>query len=128
MGLLEILNCGEGDMKVTFDRSNPMELERAKRIIQDMLRRGYSLFVHGEGDDLTRVQNFDTEKGEYLIADGPLYAGDSPQLPEIQSNEMPPIRDGIKPPVSTPKRRGRPCKVVPMDDAKVTAIGRSAGG
>lgn len=36
-GTLEILNCGHGDMKVTFDDKNPLELERAKRIIQDMI-------------------------------------------------------------------------------------------
>ena len=40
-GTLEILNVGAGDVVITFDKTNPAEQIRAKRIIKDMLKRGY---------------------------------------------------------------------------------------
>lgn len=73
---IDILNCGHGHMEVRFNEKDPLELERAKRIIGDMLRRGYVLFVEGADKALIRVERFDAEKGVYIIADGPLYAGE----------------------------------------------------
>lgn len=101
-------------MKVSFDESNPLELERAKRIIQDMIKRGYSLFVHGEGGKLIRVKRFDPKTNIYVIADGP-------------SKELPPTALADQ-----PKRGpGRPRKgevAVLATKVKATVVGRSAGG
>ena len=121
---LDILNCGAGHMEVRFEKGDAIELERAKRVITDMLRRGYALFIEGP-EGLVRVKSFDPEKCVYIIGDGPLYAGEQ----EIYA----PAADSLSEDIAQPKlkpRRGRPPKnrTVPMEKVRVTAIGRSAGG
>jgi hypothetical protein len=124
---IDILNCGTGHTEVRIDQSNPIEIERAKRIITDMLRRGYVLFVEGPDHALTRVERFDPEKGVYIIADlgepeihllppGVEGAPLSPAAPEPQ-----PMPTGLK------RSRGRKAEV-PMTSTRATAIARTAGG
>src|SRR6185436_17393172 len=67
-GTLEILNVGRGDVKISYDSNNAAEAIRAKRIIKDMLRRGYALLVEVDGK-FSRVKEFDEAAGEYVIAD-----------------------------------------------------------
>ncbi len=67
-GQLEILNVGEGDVKITFDTNDCADAIRAKRIITDMLRRGYALLVEVDGK-FQRALEFDDARGEYIIAD-----------------------------------------------------------
>lgn len=38
-GHLSVLNCGAGDLEFKFDTEDPQEVVRAKRVIEDMLRR-----------------------------------------------------------------------------------------
>lgn len=71
-GELSVLNCNAGDINISFDGSNPLEVERAKRIIEDMLRRGYALFVQ-VGEELKKVKRFDPKTCEYIIAAGADY-------------------------------------------------------
>ena len=71
-GQVGILNVGAGDTKLTFDRKNPKERERAAAIVTDMLRRGYALLVqvgtkHGQ-PLYQRAKAFDPKKCEYIIA------------------------------------------------------------
>lgn len=72
IGTVSILNVGGGDIKISFDRSNPGEAIRAARIVQDMLQRGYALIVevnrNGE-KRYERVYGFDPDTNEYIIAD-----------------------------------------------------------
>lgn len=68
-GELRILNVGDGDTKLSFDPSNPAEVERTRRIITDMIRRGYVLLVDIGGGTYQRALSFDAEKNEYVIAD-----------------------------------------------------------
>ena len=42
MGSLSILNAGKGDIKISYSKDNAAEAIRAKRIIKDMLARGYA--------------------------------------------------------------------------------------
>ena len=111
-GYLEVLNIGRGDMKFTFDKDDVQETERAKRCVEDMLRRGYSIFVEHDDGKMSKVKSFDAENEEYIIADGPLYSGDS--APEVAGEVA-------------PKKRGRP-KKVPLKDSKATAVPRTGGG
>jgi len=108
---IDVLSIGHGDIHIRFDEKDVLEVERAKRIIEDMIRRGYSLFVHGKGKALVRVQKFDAKKGFYIIAAGALEA-EPAQSPELRP------------------RRGRPAKTesVHMGRVKATIVGRSAGG
>lgn len=46
-GVLEILNVQGGDVKIAFDQQNVTDTIRAKRIVTDMLRRGYAIVVEG---------------------------------------------------------------------------------
>lgn len=130
---IDILNCGTGHTEVRIDRSNPIEIARAKRVIMDMLRRGYVLFVEGADGTLIRVENFDAEKGVYIIGDlGEPPASASP-MPLQVTQESVPLPDPliIHPPGEKPQRRGRgrPRKTeVPMDQVRTTAIARTAGG
>lgn len=143
---LDVLNCGAGDISLVFNANDPMEVERAKRIVQDMLRRGYALFVTGTDGKLTKVNAFDEKLGVYLIADGP--DGSAPEFISqpigkpacVDRNLETPLESAsslggtgeIPDKTSDPgagtlskQKRGRPVK---MSHAKVTAVGRSAGG
>ena len=97
-------------MEIRFDASDVIETERAKRVIKDMLKRGYALFVHTSDDSVARVKSFDATKDCYIIGDGPEVASD-PSVPEER-----------------PRGRARARREVSMHEAKVTAVGRSAGG
>lgn len=109
MGALEILNVGAGDVKITYDREDVAEAIRAKRIIKDMLKRGYALLVEIDGK-WQRIKSFDEKHGEYVIAD--LVDEDD----EAEGAAAQPGKKSIK------ERR------VPMSRTRATGIGRSAGG
>ena len=128
---LDILSCGDGHTEIRFE-GDAAEEERAARIVADMLRRGYALFIHGDKEgELIRVKAFDAAKKCYVIAAGPedaaaqAYSAPAPLEASVAAmaheaaNETP-----------APKRgRGRPPrKSVPMASVRVTAVGRSAGG
>lgn len=112
-GQLDILNVGSGHLEITYSQGDVVEMERAKRIIGDMLRRGYALFVHGTDGALIRVDEFDAKHNRFIIADGPTVPPET--LPPEQAPEVKP-------------KRGRPRRAVPIEKAKATVVGRSAGG
>lgn len=136
---LDVLNCGMGHLEIRFNAQDVIELERAKRIIQDMLRRGYALFINDKDGKLTRVKNFISETGTYIIADGPS-AFEQIVEEEVPAKEPEPWKPSVvpasetepDPPPEPPKNRpGRPRKAersVPMTQTKATVVGRSAGG
>ncbi len=104
---LDVLSCGEGHLEIRFNNKDVLETEKAKRIVGDMLKRGYALFVHGTDDALIRVKRFDAKKGVYVIAEGPTVPTSAlPKDKASKSDE----------------------REVPMAKSKATAIGRSAGG
>lgn len=129
---LDVLNCGMGHLEIRFNAQDVIELERAKRIIQDMLRRGYALFINDSDGKLTRVKKFVYETGTYIIADGPSTFDievEPDTLAESISN--PPVLPVPDDAAIPPKPRGRPKKgekIVQMTQTKATVIGRSAGG
>ena len=121
MGTVEILNVGEGDTKLVFDKNNPQERERAAKIVQDMLQRGYALLVEVGRDDngqplYQRAHGFDPNTCEYIIAS----AGD----------EVVDIGHDVGQSAAEPRRkkRGRPQKRVPADSVRTVGVARTAGG
>jgi hypothetical protein len=68
-GSVAILNCADGDAKLTFDSGDESEVQRARDVVGDMMRRGYtvSLVVEGEIKAMEKVVDFDPEADEYII-------------------------------------------------------------
>lgn len=105
-GGIDVLNTGAGHLEIRFKEGDAIEIERAKRIVQDMLRRGYALFID-EGGTMVRVKRFDPTQCCYIIADGPTDpASTEPDKPKARKKE----------------------RALPMASTRVTAVGRSAGG
>lgn len=127
MGTLSILNVYEGDVKITYDTSNAAEAVRAKRIISDMIRRGYALLIEVDGA-YQRALGFDEKVGEYIIADfDPSYRPNTQEGNEENGKEHPQETEEEAPP-KIRSQRGRPRRSIPMESANVVAVARSAGG
>ena len=79
-----ILNVGEGDTRISFDKDNPEELERSRRIVTDMLRLGYAIIVQvGQKNGkpiYRRAKKFNSERNEYIIEDVPPVPVTSPAI------------------------------------------------
>jgi hypothetical protein len=108
---IDILNTGHGHTEVRFDK--PEDLENAKAIITDMLRRGYRIFIEAADGTMTPVRKFNPKKNVYLI-DGP------------------PADEPVATPAMQKRSPGRPRKTplaeVPVGAARAVSVGRSAGG
>lgn len=111
---LDVLNVGAGHVEIRFGKKDPVEVDRAKRMITDMLKRGYVLFVEGKGKELQRVRSFDAKAGVYYVSD----------VADVEEAAGDTVTSDLQPTL----KKGRPPKAVPMEKAKATAIGRSAGG
>jgi len=114
-GELSVLSCSAGDIRVKVDPKDPVTVERAKKMIQDMLKRGYLLAIEIDGK-LEMVKEFDPKTGEYIIIESVTAAEEEPTDEPVTSTE----------PVAK-RGRGRP-KRIPMTEAKVTGVPRTAGG
>lgn len=108
MGNIDILSTGRGHLKLEITEGNAVEIEKARRIIEDMIHRGYAIFVE-DAKGLHRVRRFNPKKMTYVIDDT---METTPAAPE------PAKRAG----------RGRKTREVPATTARATAVGRTAGG
>lgn len=122
-GGVGILNVGAGDTKLTFDKNNPQERERAARIVADMLKRGYALLIQIGTEDgepiYRRAKGFDPQTCEYIITGGP------DETVDIGASHEPGEQ---KAEATQPRRKaGRP-KKIPADKVHAVAVGRTAGG
>lgn len=66
IGQVAVLSVGRGDMKINFDSDDPEEVEKARIIVQDMLQRGYMIYIEVDGEQI-KVNDFDPEKDEYIV-------------------------------------------------------------
>lgn len=123
---LDVLNCKLGDLKLQFDKDNPVELDRASRAVKNMLRGGFVIFAEVDGK-LRRVEDFDEATDSYVITDVPSTTPEAPAQPESQHAGATGDAGPTEP--VEPKRRGRPGKrKLPAADTKATAIAPRAGG
>ena len=137
-GELGILNVGAGDTKISFDRKNPAELLRAKRIVTDMLKRGYALLIEVDGKDgkkeTKRVKRFDPETCEYIIADfDSEVAAEHDKAEQAREEGGKEAIAGAEAPAAktTARPRGRPRlteRRVPAEKTRGVAVARSSGG
>lgn len=118
-GELAILNVAAGDTKLSFDPSNPGEVERASAIVKDMLRRGFAILIEVGRDDngplYRRALDFDPATAEYIIAGSP----ETMETANVKEPASPPPRG----------RKGKaPAHRVPAAAANAVAVARTAGG
>ena len=128
IGEIGILSVGAGDTKLSFNSKNPAEAIRAKRIVTDMLRRGYALLVEIDdgkgGKHYARATAFDENTCEYIIADfDPTASEEHPG--DVQAKPAAAPRAEGRP---AGKKKGRPVTRIPAARAKAVAVGRTAGG
>lgn len=136
IGTCAILNVGTGDTKISFDKKNPADVIRARRIITDMLRRGFALIIELPDKTHQRVLEFNEATDEYIIADfDPVQAEAADKTEESHEQEGGPTQGaaeeeatiGAAPPEQKGKR-GRPRKAVHASGVRAVAVARSAGG
>lgn len=124
-GEVAILNVGEGDTKLTFDPTNPAEVERSARIVKDMLRRGFVLLIevgHNEkGPIYQRAHDFDEATAEYIIAG----IAEPQEDHEEAEDEAAPSRPRKSAP---PRPRKAERRRVPAASANAVSVSRTAGG
>ena len=123
-GVLEILSIGRGDIKLSID-NNDEDRAKAKDIIEEMLRKGYSIFVETD-EGPVRVTRFNPKRMSYTIDVTAL-----PAAPEPKALPPGPTAPGSWASGSRPRSRGgRPkgTREVPVAGSKATAVGRTAGG
>ena len=117
-GEVGILNVGAGDTKLVFDNKNPAETQRAARIVKDMIRRGFALFIeigrNDKGPIYQRAHDFDEATTEYIVAGSP---GESEDQPDEQEPAGAP-RKGRK---AAPRR-------IHAVSTNAVAVARTAGG
>jgi hypothetical protein len=122
MGTLSCLNVSGGDIEITFDTNDCAEAIRAKRIISDMLRRGYALLVKMPDGTYTRALEFDEKQGKYIIADY-----DPADIEKEGKSDEQQIE--TKTEASAPALKNKATrKSVSMDKANTVAVAPSAGG
>lgn len=114
-GEVGILNVGAGDTKFSFDPARPEERERAAKVVDDMLKRGYAILVSaGERDGKPlyfRAEAFDPNTCEYIIAGAP------EELTHPALTKLP-----------KPKRSRVQRAKIAATNTHATAVARSAGG
>jgi hypothetical protein len=132
-GTVGILNVGAGDVKLSFDRKNPAERERAAKIVGDMIKRGFTILVEvgtRNGEPLfQRAKAFDPETCEYIIAgDAPADAKEAIDGIKEEKPEAPPE---VAPTDVRRRGPGRPRKTnvrIPAERTRAVSVGRTAGG
>lgn len=108
-GFLDVLSIGHGHLSFKFDKHDAEQVAKAKKVLTDMLKRGYMLFIEVDGKQ-QRVRKFDPEREEYILEEPDV-------IPEPEEPVEPRRRHG--------SGRGRR---VPMRHGKATAVGPIAGG
>ena len=128
MGTMTILTVGDGDTTLSFDPKKPEETRRAKKVVDDMLKRGFAILVEvgkKKGEPLyQRARGFDPKTAEYIIVGAP----DDEETQEEAAPAAPaanPARPRRKSPGAKPRPRQRRVKA---SDANAVAVARTAGG
>lgn len=135
---IALLNVGEGDTKLTFDKNNMQETIRAARIVKDMLRRGYTLIIEPTPGQFAKVKEFDESVCEYIIADmDPEIAAaadrsqtDMDHEHHGQESSAAETTAAADQPAAAPRGRGRPrsTKRVSAHGTPGVAVAPTAGG
>ena len=113
IGTLSILNVYKGDIEIKFDTNDRADIEKARNIISDMLKRGYTLLVEIDGA-YQRAIGFDETVGAYIVSD-------SKEVESVEEKAQP---KEVKAKKGKAIRRRR----LSIASTNAVAIARSAGG
>ena len=105
-GVLEVLSVGKGDIKLVVGGDSPEEIEKGRQVIEEMLRKGYAIFVETDKGP-SRVKKFNPRRMTYLISE---------------------IAEGEPADSGGPQKRKVTQKEVPVAGSRAKAVGRTAGG
>src|SRR3990167_581735 len=105
-GVLDVLSIGKGDLRLTVG-DNGEDREKARELIDEMLRKGYSIFVETD-EGPVRVTQFNPKRMTYVIVDAP--------EPEPKAKGK-----------AKPAKWGR-TREVSVRGSRSTAVGRTAAG
>lgn len=97
--VLDVLSVGQGHITMTFE---PDDMDNARKTIEDMLHRGYAIFVETARGQ-RRVKRFNPKRMTYIITDAP------------SEQAVPPTRGGKE-------------REVPAAGSRAKAVGATAGG
>ncbi len=136
MGILSCLNVAGGDIAISFDTKDQQEAIRAKRIIKDMMKRGYALLVKMPDGTYQRALEFDEQAGEYIIADHDPDEAERPavKMEEITQGEVT-LKDGKEAAAGAEEASERGARKrkagrrrLAMETSSAVGVARSAGG
>lgn len=67
-GLIEVMGS-VGDTKIIFDRNNPIEVDNARTMFNNLVGKGYLAFkVSGKnGDPADQIREFDPSVDRYIL-------------------------------------------------------------
>lgn len=128
-GMLEVLSVGKGDLKITVGGDDPEEIEKGRKVIEDMLRAGYSIFVETDKGP-SRVKKFNPKRMTYSIS----MEGETEPLasPERKTSGEEVTPEVAAPSRKSPVRRSGSSRngltEVPVAGSRSTVVGRTAGG
>lgn len=112
LGSLSVLNVGAGDIRVTFNRDNTDEVEKALSMLRDMQSRGYAIMIELPDHTYVRATSIDASTASYVVV-----VNETSPLPDDAVVESPQTR----------AKRGRRVRV-PVRTSRAVGIARSAGG
>jgi hypothetical protein len=119
-GMLEVLSIGKGDLKISIGCDNEEDIEKGRRLIEEMLTKGYSIFVETD-EGPVRVARFNPNRMTYIIKE----IVEEPA--EEQASAAP--DQSTEAAQKKPRRARRTVeKEVPVRGSKATAVGKTAGG
>lgn len=115
-GILDVLSIGKGDLRLSVG-DNDEDRDQARALIQEMLEKGYSIFVETD-DGPVRVHEFNPHRMTYVLREIVPALGAAPEPRAL------PAGAPTKPRRATKRTRTE----IPVAGSKATAVGRTAGG
>ena len=131
LGSLDILSCGHGHLKLTFNSDDPVDTDKARRAVLKLMRQGCVIFIEQENDEgkltMVRVHDFDAKTDCYIVSDVPSETGEHPTETTTET-----ATDGKEKPKATKKttkaQAKKATKKVKASKTKATVVPMRSGG
>lgn len=121
VGSLSVLNCGMGDLKISFNSKDPADVEKARNMVIKLLEQGCLIIVKDKLGRERRVKRFDPKRDEYIVKDYP-HVGASEVSEKDAGSKEGAAKD------SAPRKGKRSSERIPAKSTAATAIAPRSGG